>query len=338
MVQKNGDTTGSVVVSTLYQIVHLVSVILTEINRVAVVQAMESVATLKNIVPVKTVQTTNYSKTGMNQMEHLNGGMTGGVVFTTTSLIMVLVSAILTEINHVVVVVAVESVVTLQNIVLVKTVQTTDVYTESGENQMVHRSGDTTGGVVVTTAYLTVQMFSVILTEINRVVVIGGKESVVTQQHIVLVRTVQTTHVYTESGGNQEVQKNGDTTGIVVVTTLYQTVHLVSVILTVINSVVIGMENVATLKNIVPVKTVQTTNYSKTGMNQMEHLNGGMTGGVVFTTTSLIMVLVSAILTEINHVVVVVAVESVVTLQNIVLVRTVQTTRGLKIGGNQEVH
>ena len=61
--------------------------------------------------------------------------------------------------------------VILQNIVLVKTVQITDVYTESGENQMVHRSGDTTGGVVETIAYLTVHLVSVILTGMIRVVI-----------------------------------------------------------------------------------------------------------------------------------------------------------------------
>ena len=253
MVQKNGDTTGIVVETTLYQTVHLVSVILTVINSVVI--GMENVATLKNIVPVKTVQTTNYSKTGMNQMEHLNGGMTGGVVFTTTSLIMVLVSVILTEINHVVVVVAVESVVTLQNIVLVRTVQTTHAYTETGGNQMVQKNGDTTGGVVETTPYLTVHLVSVILTVIYRVVVIGGKESVVTLQNIVLARTVQTTHVYTETGGNQMVHRSGDTTEGVVETTPYLTVHLVSVILTVINLAVVK-KSVVTMTMVVSVLTV----------------------------------------------------------------------------------
>ena len=45
---------------------------------------------------------------------------------------------------------------------------------------MVHRSGDTTGSVVVTTPYLTVHLVSVILTGINRVVVRIGMESVIT--------------------------------------------------------------------------------------------------------------------------------------------------------------
>ena len=113
------------------------------------------------------------------------------------------------------VVVSMVSVVILQNIVLVKTVQITDVYTESGENQMVHRSGDMTEGVVVTTPYLTVHLVSVILTGINRVVVMVGMESVVTLLNIVLVNTVQTTN-YSKSGMNQEVHRSGDTTGGVV--------------------------------------------------------------------------------------------------------------------------
>ena len=46
---------------------------------------------------------------------------------------------------------------------------------------MVHRSGDMTEGVVVNTSYLTVHLVSVILTGINRVVVVVGMESVVTQ-------------------------------------------------------------------------------------------------------------------------------------------------------------
>ena len=54
-VTPSGDTTGSVVVTTAYMTVHLVSVILTGINRVVVVDGMESVVTLLNIVLVKTV-------------------------------------------------------------------------------------------------------------------------------------------------------------------------------------------------------------------------------------------------------------------------------------------
>ena len=105
------------------------------------------------------------------------------------------------------------------------------------------------------TPYLTVQLVSVILTGINRVVVIGGKESVVTQQNIVLVGTVQTTHVYTESGKNQEVHRSGDTTEGVVETTPYLTVHLVSVILTVKNLAVVK-KSVVTMTMVVSVLTV----------------------------------------------------------------------------------
>ena len=100
------------------------------------------------------------------------------------------------------VVVTLGGVVTPHNIVLVVTVQTTHVYTEIGKNQEVQKSGDTTEGVVDTSPYLTVHLLSVILTGINRVVVGGMVESVVTQQHIVPVVPVQTTHVYTESGKN----------------------------------------------------------------------------------------------------------------------------------------
>ena len=116
--------------------------------------------------------------------------MTGGVVVTTPYLTVNLVSVILMGINRVVVVVGVESVVTLQNIVPVVTVQTTHVYTESGKNQEVHRSGDLTGSVVQTTRYLTVHLVSVILMGINRVVVVNGVESVVTLQNIVPVFVV----------------------------------------------------------------------------------------------------------------------------------------------------
>ena len=119
-----------------------------------------------------------------------SGDTTGGVVVTTTYLTVHLVSVILTGIDRVVVVVFLESVVTLLNIVLVNTVQTTDVYTENGMNQMVHRNGDTTGGVVGSTPYLTVHLVSVILTGINRVVVIGEMDGVLTLNHIVCVLPV----------------------------------------------------------------------------------------------------------------------------------------------------
>ena len=68
---------------------------------------------------------------------------------------------------------------------------------------------------------------------------------------------------------NQMVHRDGDTTGSVVVSTAYLTVHLVSVILTGIDRVVVGMESVGTLLNIVFVIAVQTTSYLKTGKNQM---------------------------------------------------------------------
>ena len=50
--------------------------------------------------------------------------------------------------------------------------------------------GGKTESVVIITPYLTVFLVSVILTGINRVVVMCGKESVVTLQNIVLVRAV----------------------------------------------------------------------------------------------------------------------------------------------------
>ena len=89
--------------------------------------------------------------------------------------------------------------------------------------------------VANTTPYQTVQMLNVILTGRTRVVVVDG---VVTRQKIALVGTVQTTSLL-GIGGNQEVRRSGDTTGGVVKTTLYLMVHLVSVILTVINRVVV---------------------------------------------------------------------------------------------------
>ena len=156
---------------------------------------------------------------------------------------------ILTEINRVVVELGMDIVVTQQHIVLVVPVQTTHVYTKTGKNQEVHRNGDTTGSVVNTISYLTVQLVSVIPTGINRAVVIeDGKESAEPLQNIVLVRSVQTTGSYIESGELQMVHRSGDTTGGVVVTSPYLTVHLVSVILTEINRVVLmcGMDGVET--------------------------------------------------------------------------------------------
>ena len=125
-----------------------------------------------------------------------------------------------------------------KNFVLVGNVQTTHVYTESLKNQEVHRSGDMTEGVVDFTPYLTVHPVSVILTGINRVVIMSGGESVVTQHNIVFVVTAQTTS-FSSCGKNQEVHLSGDLTGGVVETTPYLTVHLVNVILTGTNRVVV---------------------------------------------------------------------------------------------------
>ena len=65
--------------------------------------------------------------------------------------------------------------------------------------------------------------------------------------------------------------KNGGTTENAVVTTPYLTVHLLNVILTGRTRVVVEVEYVATKENIVLVKIVQTTNFSKNGGNQMGH-------------------------------------------------------------------
>ena len=61
---------GGVVVTTPYLTVHLVSVILTEINRVVII-TVENVVTLGELAIVYlTVQITSFSKTGGNQMGH----------------------------------------------------------------------------------------------------------------------------------------------------------------------------------------------------------------------------------------------------------------------------
>ena len=324
--KKSGCMMGSVVVATSYLTVHLVSVILTGINRV-VVDGMECVVALNDIVLVEAVQTTPvYMETGKNQEVHRSGDMTESVVNTFPYLTVHTLSVILTGINRVVIVRGMESVVTLQDIVLVEAVQTTHVYTETGKNQEVHKSGDMTGSVVETTHYLTEHLVSVILMVRIRVVVVVVRDSVVTQQHIVLVVTVQTTHVCTKTGKNQEVHKSGDMTGSVVETTHYLTEHLVSVILTVINRVVVRMDGVVTQQKIVPVGTVQTTHvYTEIGMNQEVHRSGDMTGGVVNTFPYRTEHLVSVILMGKNRVVV--STESAVTvLQNIVLVVFVKIT------------
>ena len=91
-------------------------------------------------------------------------------------------------------------------------------------------SGDTTGGAVNTISYLTVHLLNVILTGINRVVIVKT-ERVVTQMNIVIVTAVLTTS-YSKTGMTLMVHKSGGMTGSVVVTTPYLTVHRLSVILT----------------------------------------------------------------------------------------------------------
>ena len=108
------------------------------------------------------------------------------------------------------------------------------------------------------TVYL---LLNVILTEFIRVVIAGGKESVVTQQIIALVRIAQTTNVFTKSGMNQMVHRSGDTTEGVVNGTLYLTVHLLNVILTGNIRVVVNMAVVATIHLIVYALNVLTTGF-----------------------------------------------------------------------------
>ena len=180
--------------------IHLLSVILTGITRV-VMHILESVVILEDTVLVGRVQTTHvYTGTGKNQEVHNCGGMTESVVVNTAYLTVHLLSVILTGRTRVVVVALLESVVIRQDIVLVGGVQTTHVYTGTGKNQEVHKSGGVTESVVETSPYLTVHVLSVILTGIIRVVVVAIWVSVVTLQNIVLVGRVQTTHVYTETG------------------------------------------------------------------------------------------------------------------------------------------
>ena len=95
------------------------------------------------------------------------------------------------------------------------------------------------------TPYLTAEyLLSVIHMGRTRVVVIRGLDSVITQQELVLVVAVQITHVYTKSGKNQEVRRSGDMTGGVVENTPCLTVHLLSVIPTEKNRVVLGTNGV----------------------------------------------------------------------------------------------
>ena len=248
--------TESVVVTTPYLTAHLLSVILTGIHRVVV--SMDGVVTRQDIVPVVPVQTTSLQSGGENQEVHRSGEMTVSVVVTTLYLTVHMVSVILTGRTLVVVIRGMESVVTLHNIVLVRTVQIIEFCTKIGKNREAPKSGEMTVSVVVTTPYLMVHLVSVILTGRNRVVTVRGMESVVTQQDIVPVEAVQTTSLLS-GGENQEVHRCGDMTGGVVVTTPYLTVHPLSVILTGKYRVVMSMESVAAREHIVHVITVSTT-------------------------------------------------------------------------------
>ena len=79
------------------------------------------------------------------------------------------------------------SVVTRQNIVLVKAVQITELYIINGESQEANRNGDMTGGVAIGNPYLMEHQQSVTRMEKNLAVVISGLESV---QNIVLMTCV----------------------------------------------------------------------------------------------------------------------------------------------------
>ena len=174
------------VVTTPNLTVHLVSVILMESTLAVMMSSGDSVATPNiMIVLVTPVQTTGYSKTGMNQMAHRSGDTTGSVVDTTPYLTVHLVSVILTGKNRVVAIIRMDIVVTVHSIVLVKIVWTS----KTGRNQMVHKNGDTTEDVVVTIYYLTIHLVSVILMGISHAAIMHIK-CVVTVQSIVLVRTV----------------------------------------------------------------------------------------------------------------------------------------------------
>ena len=114
-----------------------------------------------------------------------------------------------------------------QNIVPVRIVQTTGVYTRTGENQRVKRNGGMMGNVAYIPLSQMVLQHSVILTARPGVVMTAGMESVETQQNIVFVNTVQTT----TSGGNLGALRGGDETNSVAVIFLFLTAHLLSVIL-----------------------------------------------------------------------------------------------------------
>ena len=90
-------------------------------------------------------------------------------------------------------------------------------------------------GVDDITLYLTVKMGNVIRTGKIRVVLKIGKRHnaiTITLPTTVVVLPVWTMVAYTESGENQKVNKNGDTTRDVVVNTLSLMVHLLNAIQT----------------------------------------------------------------------------------------------------------
>ena len=189
--------------------------------------------------------------------------MMESVVMYTTFLTVQLLNVIQMGNTRAVVIVGVESVVTQPNIVLVRTVKTSNLQ-NCGERRRVKRSGETTESVVITTAYQMVLLLSVTLTERAHAVVIYGMEFVVTRQNIALVNTVQITDLSTENGGSQEANRSGELTESVVVCTPYLMGQRLSVTLMEKTLVVVkgGMVGVGTQQSIVPVITVQTTGSS----------------------------------------------------------------------------
>jgi len=134
------------------------------------------------------------------------------------------------------------------------------VSSENGTNQMEHEGGGMMVNVVLSTSYLTVQLVSVILTGIIRVV-LDGLEFVGTRIKIVIVSTVRTTDASSENGMNQMVHRSGDMMVDVVLKMSYLMAHQVSVILMGINHVVIWsvLECVLTIKEVACVLAVSYT-------------------------------------------------------------------------------
>ena len=253
---KCGGTTESVEASTIYQMVRLLSVILTGRTRAVVINGMESVVTRDNIVLVSTAQITSLKSGGENQ--EVRGGTTENVVWSTSYQTVKLLNVTLTGITRVVVVDGMESVVTRQSIVLAGAVLTTSLRS-GGENQEVHKCGETMVNVVNLSLYQTAQLLSVTLTARTRVVVVHGVESVVTRQNIVLAGAVLTTSL--RSGGeNQEVHKCGETMVNAVNISLYQTAQQLSVTLTGRSRVaVIRMESAAAETRLASANNAQTS-------------------------------------------------------------------------------